>query len=73
MSDNVMRVPKIMTLLSVIIFVASLTQSCYNTEGHDRKASSPGLYLLLLGPIGLFDGVFEWPANPVLLAAWVFS
>jgi len=37
MSDNVMRVPKIMTLLSVIIFVASLTQSCYNTEGHDPQ------------------------------------
>ena len=68
-----MRVPKIITLLSIIIFVASLTQSCYNTEGHDPRVSSPGFYLLLLGPIGLFAGVFEWLANPVLLWAWVFS
>jgi hypothetical protein len=29
--------------------------------------------LLLLGPIGVLYGIFEWLANPVLLAAWVFS
>jgi hypothetical protein len=27
----------------------------------------------LLGPIGVFYGIFEWLANPTLLAAWVFS
>jgi hypothetical protein len=31
------------------------------------------LYLLLVGPLGLLDGIYEWFANPVLLAAWVFS
>ena len=68
-----MRLPKIITLLSVIVFAASLTQNCYNIEAHDPKTSSPGLYLLLLGPIGVLYGIFEWLANPVLLAAWVFS
>jgi hypothetical protein len=34
---------------------------------------SPAFYLLLLGPFGVFYGIFEWLANPVLLAAWVFS
>jgi hypothetical protein len=69
----VMRLPKIITLLSVIVFAASLTQNCYNIEAHDPKTSSPGLYFLLLGPIGVLYGIFEWLANPVLLAAWVFS
>lgn len=68
-----MRLPKIITLLSVVVFAASLTQNCYNIEAHNPKASSPGLYLLLIGPIGVFYGIFEWLANPVLLAAWVFS
>jgi hypothetical protein len=68
-----MRLPKIITLLSVIVFAVSLTQNCYDIEGHDSKTSSPGFYLLLLGPIGLFAGVFEWLGNPVLLSAWVFS
>src|SRR5260370_6308388 len=68
-----MRLPKIITLLSVVVFAASLTQNCYNIEAHNPKASSPGLYLLLIGPIGVFYGIFEWLANPLLLAAWVFS
>jgi hypothetical protein len=29
--------------------------------------------LLKIGLIGVFGGYFEWLANPVLLAAWVFS
>ncbi len=64
-----MRLPKIITVLSVIVFAASLTQNCYNIEAHNPKASSSGLYLLLLGPIGVFYGIFEWLANPALLAA----
>jgi hypothetical protein len=68
-----MRLPKIITLLGVVVFAASLTQNCYNIEAHNPNASSPGLYLLLIGPIGVFYGIFEWLANPVLLAAWVFS
>src|SRR5919204_3557082 len=68
-----MRLAKLIVLLSVIVFAVSLTQNCYNIEGHDPKASAPGFYLLLLGLIGVFDGIFEWLANPVLLAAWIFS
>ena len=68
-----MRLPKIITLLGVIVFAASLTQNCYNIEAHNPELSSPGLYLLLIGPIGVMYGIFEWLANPVLFAAWVFS
>ena len=67
------RVPKIITLVSVIVFAASLTQNGYYIAGENPKAWSPAFYSLLLGPIGLFAGIFEWLANPVLLAAWVFS
>ena len=66
-------VPKIITLVSVIVFAASLTQNGYYIPGENPKAWSPAFYSLLLGPIGLFAGIFEWLANPVLLAAWVFS
>jgi hypothetical protein len=69
----VMRLPKIITLLSIIVFATSLTQNAYYIAGENPKAWSPAFYSLLLGPIGLFAGIFEWLANPVLLAAWVFS
>jgi hypothetical protein len=69
----VKRVPKIITLLSIIVFAASLTQNGYYISGENPKAWSPAFYSLVLGPIGLFAGIFEWLANPVLLAAWVFS
>jgi len=68
-----MRLPKIITLLSVIVFAASLTQKCFYTDGHNPKVWPPGWYLLLISLIGVFYGIFEWLANPVLLAAWVFS
>jgi hypothetical protein len=61
------------TLLSIIVFATSLTQNAYYIAGENPKAWSPAFYSLLLGPIGLFAGIFEWLANPVLLAAWVFS
>jgi hypothetical protein len=69
----VKRLPKIITLVSIIIFAASLTQNAYYIAGENPKAWSPAFYSLLLGPIGLFAGIFEWLANPVLVAAWVFS
>jgi hypothetical protein len=69
----VKRLPKIITLVSIIVFAASLTQNGYYIAGENPKAWSPAFYSLLLGPIGLFAGVFEWLANPVLAAAWVFS
>jgi len=73
MIDLVMRLPKIITLVSVIVFAASLTQKCFYTEVHISKPPPAGWYLLLIGLIGVFGGYFEWLANPVLLAAWVFS
>jgi hypothetical protein len=69
----VRRLPRIITLLSVIVFAASLTQNCFYTEAHIPGPPPPGWYLLLIGLIGVFDGYLEWLANPVLLAACVFS
>ena len=68
-----MRLSKIVTLVSVAVFLASLTQKGFSTAGEDRGDWSPGLYLLLIGPLGLLAGVYEWFANPFLLAAWIFS
>ena len=73
MIDLVMRLPKIITLVSVIVFAASLTQNGFYTETHIPKPPPSGWYLLVIGLIGVFGGYFEWLANPVLLAAWVFS
>ena len=71
--DLVMRLPKIVTLASLIVFAASLTQKGFSTAGEHPGDWSPGLYLLLIGPLGLLDGIFEWFANPFLLWAWIFS
>ena len=60
-------------LISVIVFVASLTLKGFSTAGEEPGSWSPGLYLLMIGPIGLLAGIFEWFANPFLLAAWIFS
>ena len=68
-----MRLPRIITLISVAVFVASLTQKGFSTAGEEPGSWSPGLYLLLIGPLGLLTGVYEWFANPFLLAAWILS
>ena len=67
------RPSRIVTLISLIVFVASLTQKGFSTAGEEPGSWSPGLYLLLIGPLGLLTGVYEWFANPILLAAWIFS
>lgn len=66
-----MRLPRIINLISVAVFVASLTQKGFSTAGEEPGSWSPGLYLLLIGPLGLLTGVYEWFANPFLLAAWI--
>ena len=50
--DLVKRLPKIVTLASLIVFAASLTQKGFSTAGEHPGDWSPGLYLLLIGPIG---------------------
>jgi hypothetical protein len=71
--DLVKQPSRIVLLISVIVFVASLTQKGFSTAGEEPGSWSPGLYLLLIGPVGLMAGIFEWFANPFLLAAWIFS
>lgn len=59
-----MRFPKIITLASVLVFAASLTQKGFSTPGENPRDWSPGLYLLLIGPLGI--------APTALSAAFLF-
>ena len=52
-----MRLPKIITLLSVLVFAASLMQKCFYVGAYNPK--DPVWYLLLIGLIGVFDGLAE--------------
>lgn len=71
--DLAMRVSKVITTASVIVFVAALTQKGFHTAGERPGDWSPGLYLLLIGLLGVLYGIYEWLGNPVLLTAWIFS
>ena len=70
---DLVKPSRIVTLISFAVFIASLTQKGFSTAGEEPGSWSPGLYLLLIGPLGMLAGVFEWFANPFLLAAWIFS
>jgi hypothetical protein len=70
---DLVKPSRIITLVSFAVFLASLTQKGFSTAGEEPGSWSPGLYLLLIGPLGMLAGVFEWFANPFLLAAWIFS
>lgn len=58
-------------LLSLIAYGASLFNDGYYAESNDPKAWAPAFGLLLIGWLGLLDGVIAWMANPLLLAGWV--
>jgi len=69
----VTRLSKVLTIASVIVFAVSLTQDAYYIDREDPRAYSAAWMLLLIGWLGLLDGIFAWLANPVLFAAWIFS
>jgi hypothetical protein len=56
--------------VSLALFAASLTRDGYYT-GDQRTPSGACIGLLLLGWLGIFDGVLAWLANPLLAAAWI--
>lgn len=66
---------RLLTLLSVGLFGASLTLNCYCTDptsglGSGDPCATPGLNLLALGWLGVFAGQFAWLANPLLFLVW---
>ena len=67
-----MRLSRITTLVSVVVYATALTQKGFHSVGEPPGAWSPGLYFLFVGPLSVLYGVFEWLGNPVLFAAWIF-
>lgn len=59
---------KIILLLSIVIFIISLTQNCYCTS---ISGCQPSFATFLFGFFGLFKGVVSWFANPFLIYSWV--
>ena len=60
--------------LSILLYLASLTQNPYRTAWPAPEGQYfGGLALLLIGWVGVFGGVVAWLANPALLMAWIFT
>jgi hypothetical protein len=66
------RVAVLFVAVSMILFLASLTQDGFYLEGGDLTAWS-SMGLLLTGWLGLLVGVPAWLANPALATAWILA
>jgi hypothetical protein len=60
----------VLLALSCVLFVLSLLNECYFFERPGEKNSGSGLLLLLIGWLGVFQGIFAWLTNPLLLVGW---
>ena len=58
-------------VLSLIAYGTSLFNDGYYIQGDNPRAWAPAFGLLLVGWIGVLDGVIAWIANPLLLVGWV--
>jgi hypothetical protein len=58
-------------LLSIALFIVSLTQQCYCTSVTCADAAA----VLLIGWIGAFYGgaALSWLANPLLITSWILT
>ena len=62
------------TIVSFILFIASLTQYAFLLEDSQKNRSwAPSLLPLLIGWLGVLEYCFAWFANPMLLLAWILS
>ena len=59
-----------LTILSIVVFGAALTQVGFYTGAGPRAAWGRGWYLLLIGWAGPMGLEFSWFANPLLLTTW---
>jgi hypothetical protein len=57
-----------LTVLSILLFIASLTQKAFHTKNGSEDAY--GAALLLTGWMGVVDGHYSWLANPALFVSW---
>lgn len=57
--------------LSALLFVISLTQNAYTTDGPGDNQMD-AIIALLAGWYGVFYSQLSWFANPCLIIAWIF-
>jgi hypothetical protein len=66
---------KIILIISILIFIVSLTQPSYYIDRKDYDAWSNSFLLLIFGWIGAMGGGsgLIWLANPFILISWILS
>ncbi len=66
------RVRLYVMLASILLFIASLTQTAYYVS-NANDGECPAFLALLTGWVGLgIGGQLAWLANPLLLLSWIF-
>ena len=62
-------IPRYFFIASIVLFAISLTQSTFCTR---ECGYLPGIWVLLIGWLGLGDGAaISWLANPLLFWSWI--
>lgn len=65
--------PKLALIASLLLFALSLANDAYSTSYDAGSGGHPGVFLLLLGWLGIaWGGTLAWLANPALGVAWAF-
>jgi hypothetical protein len=67
------NIAKVFLLISIIVFIISLTQNTYCTSSKNSSDDLSGWFVLLIGIIGVFAGgaCLSWLANPFILVSWI--
>jgi hypothetical protein len=63
-------IPKAVVILAIAIYVGSLTQRAFYVD-NPHVWNDPAIFPLVIGWLGIFQGVVAWYANPLLFVAWV--
>jgi len=60
---------RIVLIVSIALFVASLTQKCYCTTSY----CGDSFFIFLFGPLGFYLSLAgaTWLANPLLITSWI--
>lgn len=69
MKLNEIQIRRATLLLSITLYVSSLTQKCYCTT----STCGDSIAVVIVGIFGLFAGgaALSWLANPLLYGAWI--